>query len=419
MKPDIADLAKTELFRDVSGADLLRVLEHVATLELSPGEILLTPERANHHVYLLLSGTLSLRFDAPDSPEVRELTAGVSVGEMSTIDDAPPSAYVIAKEACRVLPIHRDLIQQLVADSNPVARNLLRLMGQWIKANTRYIANDQTQIQRLTATIRHVTAQGLDQRIPYGPEDQDFVELIGVFNEMLERLERSFKQASRFSGDAAHELKTPLAILQGQIERAMHQAGTGSPMQEMLSGILDEVRRLSSISKKLLLLSHADAGRLNLHRMRFDLSLTLMGLVEDVRMLAPTLRVSDNIAPEIHLQADADLMRHALHNLVSNAIKYNLEGGWIHISATRHDGRVKVGIANASCDIAEADRALIFERFYRADPARSRNIEGSGLGLSLSREILRAHGGDLILEDASAGETRFSLTFPVDLDSAL
>lgn len=409
MTHDIASLAQIELLKGVPDDILLRILQQSTPQDLQPGEVLLSPDQPNRNIYLLLSGALSLRFDALTSPEVRELPAGMSVGEMSAIDDTHPSAYVVAKQACRVLPIHRDLLQQLVDESHPFARNLLRLMSQWIKANTHHIANDQSQIRRLTATIRRVTAQGLDQRIPSGEQDRDFAELIAVFNEMLERLERSFHQASRFSADAAHELKTPLAILQGQIEQAMGQADTGSPIQVMLSGILDEVRRLSGISKKLLLLSQADAGRLRLHRSAFDLSNALQDVVEDARMLAPALQISADIAPGIELEADAELLRQALLNLVSNAIKYNIEDGWIKLSAHATGTRIEVRIGNASHGIAEADRELLFDRFYRADPARSRHVEGSGLGLSLAREIARAHGGDLILEDGSTSQTVFCL----------
>lgn len=146
----IADeLAKNELLRDVPESVLRLVMEHAVPLEVAPGEVLLSPERENHHVYLLLSGTLSLRFDSLDSPEIRELSAGISVGEMSLIDDAPPSAYVVAKEAGRVLRLHRDIILGLVT-ANPVAYNLLRLLTKWMKANTEHIIQDRLRISELT-----------------------------------------------------------------------------------------------------------------------------------------------------------------------------------------------------------------------------------------------------------------------------
>jgi signal transduction histidine kinase len=409
---DIRELRQTALFKDVPEHLLQRVLAHTVPQQLAAGAILLTPERANHHLYLLLSGTLSLRFDAPDAPEVRELPAGVSVGEMSAIDDSHPSSYVIAKEASRVLPIQRDMLQQLVAESHPVARNLLYQTGQWLKANTRHIANDQTQIQRLTATIRRVTAQGLDQRIPTGPEDRDFTGLIAVFNEMLERLERSFKQASRFSADAAHELRTPLTILQGQIERAMNQAEAGSPMQTTLGGILDEVRRLSSISRKLLLLSQADAGRLRLQRTSFDLLSELDGLVEDARMMAPGLAITSEIKPGINVEADADLFRQVLVNLISNALKYNIENGWVKVVTFQSHEQLSIVISNSAKGLPIEARDKLFERFYRVDSSHNRTIDGTGLGLSLSREIVRAHGGELSLLNSKNSKVEFLVTLP-------
>lgn len=268
-------------------------------------------------------------------------------------------------------------------------------------------------IRHLTDTMEGITAKGLDQRIPLGKEDQEFRQLIHVFNGMLERLERSFLQASRFSADAAHELKTPLAILQGQIEQAMAQCEAGSPVQSRLTDILDEVQRLGTISRKLLLLSLADAGRLRLNITRFDLSQALEDLAEDAHMLAPELEVDGSIAPGLMVNADAALLLQLLHNLLSNAIKYNLPKGWIRIAASRAGKRVEISFANASKGIPASDHKRIFERFYRADPSRNRQIDGVGLGLSLSREIARAHGGDLLLAHSREGEVRFVVVLAI------
>jgi signal transduction histidine kinase len=253
----------------------------------------------------------------------------------------------------------------------------------------------------------------LGQRLAATGEDREFVALIEVFNRMLGRLERSFQQAHRFTADAAHELKTPLAIVQGQLERAIGNSQDGSNMQASLTSVLDEVRRLSVISRKLLLLSQADAGRLNLFREDVDLSALLEGLLEDTRMLAPLLRIEGDIQAELKLRADQTLLLQVLHNLVSNAIKYNVEGGWIRITTARWAQHVEVVVANASQGIPNAARGRIFERFFRADPAHSRHIEGVGLGLSVSREIARAHGGDLTLKSDASGAVQFALLLPL------
>ncbi len=267
-------------------------------------------------------------------------------------------------------------------------------------------------LKKLTATARRVTADGLDQRISLQGEDREFVQLIEVFNGMLERLERSFKQAHRFSADAAHELRTPLAILQGQLERAIHEAEDGSTMQAELTGILDEVRRLSTISSKLLLLSQADAGSLKIHAEPFNLSRALTDLVEDTAMLAPHLLVTGDIQPGLTIHADSSLLPQVLHNLISNAIKYNVDHGWIRISTAILPKQVEVQVANPSPGILPADRNRIFDRFFRADPNRSRQVEGVGLGLSVSREIARAHGGDLVLNVDLANVVQFSMFLP-------
>lgn len=268
-------------------------------------------------------------------------------------------------------------------------------------------------IRQLTSTMQRVTVSGLDQRIGGDRLDIEFVELIQVFNQMLARLERSFKQASRFSADAAHELKTPLAILQGEIERTLQQVETESEIQQNLSTLLDEVRRLSGIVRKLLFLSLADAGQMNFHKTSLNFSEMLLLIVEDMELLAPELSIKTEISPDLQLWGDRDLITQILQNLISNAIKYNLPQGWIAIQASTLPNRVQVQISNASQDIPEAERDRLFDRFYRGDPARTRKVEGLGLGLSLSREIARAHGGDLTVETHTTGQTTFVLTLPV------
>ncbi|MCU0546684.1 MAG: ATP-binding protein [Oscillatoriaceae cyanobacterium Prado104] len=267
-------------------------------------------------------------------------------------------------------------------------------------------------IGQLTTAIRNVTVQGLDRRVPVGSTDIEFVELIFVFNQMLERLERSFQQASRFSGDAAHELKTPLAILQGQLERSLHQVESGSEVQQTLSNLLDEVHRLSEITRKLLLLSLADAGRMGLNLVEVNMSDLLSEITEDMELLAPHLDLQMKIAPKLFIQGDLDLLVQVLQNLVGNAIKYNLPDGWLNLQAYSQGKRIIVKVINSSQNIPLNERDRIFDRFHRGDSTQTQKIEGSGLGLSLAREIARAHGGDIVLDAAVLGQTAFTLSLP-------
>lgn len=145
-----AELAQTELFRGVPEALINLALAHAAPRQLAAGEVLLSTEQENQHIYLLLSGTLGVHFGSLDSPEIRELGEGVSVGEMSIFDGTLPSAYIVAKEVSRVFPIHSDLLCSLVTDTSPIAGNMLRMMTQWMRLNTQRIVKDRMQIWELT-----------------------------------------------------------------------------------------------------------------------------------------------------------------------------------------------------------------------------------------------------------------------------
>jgi two-component system heavy metal sensor histidine kinase CusS len=280
-------------------------------------------------------------------------------------------------------------------------------LGSWLVASRAI-----RPLRTLTHAAHNVTAEGLYQRIAVRGEDREFVEVIEMFNGMLERLERSFKQAHRFSTDAAHELQTPLTILQGQLERAINSVDDGAPIQATLADILDEVRRLSGISRKLLLLSQADAGRLRIQSQPFELSRALNELLEDAHMLAPHLQVTGLIPSGITIPADASLLRQALHNLLSNAIKYNLNDGWVRISVQIKTDDIVIRLSNSAADIPEKERSKLFERFFRVDSSHSRSIDGTGLGLSLSKEIAKAHGGDLFFVNSAQGSVTFSLRLP-------
>ncbi|MBD2676697.1 MULTISPECIES: cell wall metabolism sensor histidine kinase WalK [Nostoc] len=318
-----------------------------------------------------------------------------------------PNAHIAIAVSLQTVNQEMAIIRNIFLVSIPGAL-LLVAVGAWVVAGSAL-----RPIHQLTGVIQQVTVKGLDRRIPIGTTDVEFVELIGVFNQMLERLERSFTQASRFSADAAHELKTPLTILQGELERTLQQVEPGSEVQQRLSNLLDEVRRLSGIMRKLLLLSLADAGQMSLYLVEVDMSELLVEMLEDVELLAPHLKVQSDIPDGLKVQGDRDLLIQVLQNLLSNAIKYNLPNGWIKIHAHQNQKTLQVTIANASKDIPEGDRSRLFDRFYRGDRARTRKVEGIGLGLSLAREIVRAHRGDLILDSAtSVGQTAFTLSLP-------
>jgi len=264
----------------------------------------------------------------------------------------------------------------------------------------------------ITRTAEKITVRALDQRIPQVNADSELSRLVEVINGMLDRLEKSFGQALRFSADAAHELQTPLTILQGELDDAIQHAIIGSEEQQRYSGLLEEVQRLKMIVQKLLILARADAGRLELRLEPLDLSALIESAVEDVSAIAPQLQIEKNIMSGIIVKADADLLAQSVRNLTSNAVKYNQENGLIRFQLSVHDNKAILIISNSGAPIPAATREKIFDRFYRVDSSHSKTVSGSGLGLSLARAIVHAHHGDLVLDPAAVNMVSFKLSLP-------
>lgn len=267
-------------------------------------------------------------------------------------------------------------------------------------------------VAALTQAAETINERGLDQRIAAPVNDREFQRLVTVFNAMMDRLERGFNQARRFSADASHELRTPLARLQAELEQALRTPAAQLPPAQVYSSMLDEIQRLKAIVQKLLLLSLADAGRLQLRQQPVNLSSILGNVIEDSQAQAPALRIEHDVAPNLQVRADPELLEQALQNLATNAVKYNRADGWVHFHAFRKDAQLCVQVANSGPLIPQSDRERIFERFYRSDPSRSNQVGGVGLGLSLARELILAHQGELSLESSDESSTRFVVILP-------
>ena len=265
-------------------------------------------------------------------------------------------------------------------------------------------------VRTLTEVAEQITASDLRRRIPTEGADIEFERLTHVLNAMLERLQCSFEQATRFTADASHELKTPLTIMQGEVELALRRAPEGSTTQKLLSSQLDEISHLKALVQKLLLLSQADSGCLPIQADLVDLSDAVESVAEDLQVLAPELKFERSGNLSIHVRGDPSLVAQVLHNLMANAVRHNARDGWVRFDLTRKQRTACFRISNAGPGIPKEDQDKIFERFYRADGAR--RGAGLGLGLNLAREIARAHGGELKLVSSEPGETVFELTMP-------
>ena len=266
-------------------------------------------------------------------------------------------------------------------------------------------------VEEIRQAAKRITAQRLDQRLPVPPTKDEIAGLIEVLNTTFERLQRSFEQSARFSADASHHLKTPIAVLRAGIEEIVADVECSESTQARADKLLGRIHHLSSVVENLLLLSRADAGRVELSKAELELGEVLEGVLDDALTLAEPLNltVEADIPKHLRLKADPTFVGIIAQNLVENAVKYNTPGGRIRVEARAVNGDVEMTIGNTGDGIPKERAALLFERFYRV--CGGARVPGHGLGLSIARELARAHGGDveLVCSDGNWTEMRVRL----------
>ncbi len=264
-------------------------------------------------------------------------------------------------------------------------------------------------ITNITDIAESITANSLNKKIPVDNPNDEIGKLVQVLNIMIHRLDISFQQAVRFSADASHELKTPLAILKLNLEEAQLRKRNHDIDQKTFLELSEEINRLSKIIENLLLLSKVDAGKLVINKNKVSLNEILSALIEDIEStkFEKELNIKSNIPPNIVTVGDKSLLTQVFENLISNAIKYNRIGGDLSVDVKLVDAHIETRIQNSGKRIPTESQPHIFERFYRSDAAHSRKVDGTGLGLSLCQEIIRAHSGNITLEVSDKTITRF------------
>jgi len=321
-------------------------------------------------------------------------------------DDADVRGQVAANLAAPREEIQKTLGSALLVEI-PIAL-ILTAVGAWLLSTFA-----MRPLNRLRESMRAITPNALGRRLPGESEDREFRDLIEVYNTMLERLQKSFEQASRFSADAAHELKTPLTILRGRLEQARRKS-TEEGAKADLSALIDEVSGLTTIIRKLLLLSQADAGKLELSLESVNLTSLLAEMMDDVELMVEEGKFVATVAPDLVVKADFALLKQLINNLLGNCVRYSTPDGPIRVAGTRKNGSCVITFSNSSRAIPASERERFFERFFRGDPSHSRKIEGNGLGLSLALEIAKAHRGNLRLLPTMDTEVCLELSLPCE-----
>ncbi|MEP6901666.1 MAG: ATP-binding protein [Actinomycetota bacterium] len=275
-------------------------------------------------------------------------------------------------------------------------------------------------IVEMSRQASQIGATNLHERLPVANKKDELGTLAATFNLLLSRLENSFAQQRRFMADASHELRTPLAIVRGESEVALSKNNRNSKdYRESLSIVHDESKRLTRIVEDLFTLARADSGQFQTDFKQIYLDEILADCVRAVRVLAEKRKISIQFdaAEEMPLQGDEQLLHRLCLNLLDNAVKYNREGGTIKVETQKIGGDYRITFSDTGIGILTEEQPRIFERFYRADLARSRAEEtetsGAGLGLAIADWIAGLHQGKIELISSDEKGSVFAVVFKV------
>jgi heavy metal sensor kinase len=269
-------------------------------------------------------------------------------------------------------------------------------------------------IEQMARRAQEITPQRLNERLPNDNSDDELGQLARVFNATLARLEQAFEQLRRFTADASHELRTPLAAIRSVGEVGLQKDGSRAEYRDIIGSMLEEVNRLTSLVDNLLTISRADAGSLQLEQVEIPVmqltreAAALFEVLVEEKALNLTVAGDESAS----VQGDRLFLRQALVNILHNAVKYSPLGGAISVRVHRSNHQVFVEIEDAGPGIPLEDRSKIFDRFYRVDRARWRESGGAGLGLSITKWVIEAHGGAIELDPEITSGCLFRIQLP-------
>ncbi len=332
------------------------------------------------------------------------LVAGWAYYEMAV--DHPEVAQALARGGHTAM---EELGEVLLFGGLPAL--VLSLVGGWF-----LMRRALAPITALTRAIERVQADNLDQRMARTGNRDELDRLTEVFNSMTQRLDDSINRIREFTLHASHELKTPLTILRGEIETRLREMDTTPQDREFFASQLDEIARLAKIVDGLTLLAKADAGQVQLAQEPVRLDELVRDSFADAQLLARPhqLEVELRDCDETTIRGDRHRLKQLLLNLTDNAIKYNQPAGRVTIGLTRNNGAVALTITNTGPGIPAEKLPRVFDRFYRGDDAHGSEVEGCGLGLSIVRWIVKAHGGTIHLASDPAKLTTVTVQLPAE-----
>lgn len=275
-------------------------------------------------------------------------------------------------------------------------------------------------IDRITRTAQDIGRGDISQRLGWRKTNDEIGRLASTFDEMLNRLEQSFKRQQQFTADASHELRTPIAVIRAQAEQALSKEHSAGEYLHALEIINQQSERMGDLVGQLLFLARSDAGEEALQKETFDLQQLVEISVEEMKEKADSKGIElqyENHGNSLSFYGDQSRLIQLLSNLLDNAIKYTLPGGKVTVSAMQNKGNILLLVRDTGIGIPVEQQLHIFERFYRVDRSRSRIDGSTGLGLAICRQIAEAHGGCISVDSKPGNGSTFIVNFPVNTSS--
>lgn len=264
----------------------------------------------------------------------------------------------------------------------------------------------------MAQSARRITASRLNERLDPKDVPQELQGLVTSFNNLLGRLEDSFRRLSEFSADLAHDLRTPLTSLLGRSQAALLQKRNADEYRDAIEANVETAQRMSALVSDMLLLARADHAQGALAYERVDLREEVERLIEFFGIACEERGIGLAAHGRAKAFVDRGLLRRALSNLLSNAVRHSPDRGRVDVVLGREEHAVTVSVIDRGAGVSAQHASRIFDRFYRADPSRTRISGGTGLGLAITQSIMRMHGGDVSLKSEPGKPTAFTLTFP-------
>jgi heavy metal sensor kinase len=271
-------------------------------------------------------------------------------------------------------------------------------------------------VDQIIHAARNIGARDLSRRLTVPRTGDELERLADTLNEMLSRLEESFQRMTQFTADASHELRTPISVMRANAEITLRRPRSDAEYRDALAKILDESERVSHLIEQLLLLARADSGFAIPQACRMDLNAAMQSACREASVLVEAKQLQFNWSvPDnpLHVWGDSASLERLFLILLDNAIKYTASGGQVDMRLRRDDGFAVADVHDTGAGISTSDIGHVFDRFYRADHARSRESGGAGLGLAIGRWIAEAHGGEVHVESELGKGSTFCVRIPL------